>query len=306
MSRLPEPPTDESPSAHSNKNVEDQLSWDGGGVLMRTQAAQGSCARNLVRGDLTIAISFQNAGSDVEWTLDGKRALSRSSWSSTTSSRDLVILPPGCNFQVNCRGSGQGLWLFVDPENLVDDQQLKAIMEVPAVDDTWARDRLSWLIASEIRNECSNGFPRGTMFIEGATSVFLAQLARIFHKIDVPGDAPRALDKTRLQKVTDYLESHLDRNVSLSELSTLIGVTPRYFSGSFKRALGRPPHQYLLELRVARAKTLLCESNLRLIDIALAVGFNSQSHFNDCFRRMAGVTPARFRDETYRRGIGSR
>jgi AraC family transcriptional regulator len=61
--------------------------------------------------------------------------------------------------------------------------------------------------------------------------------------------------------------------------------------------MGRPPHQFQIERRIERAKILLDESSIPLIDVALTVGFNSQSHLNEYFRRMVGVTPARYRTE---------
>jgi AraC family transcriptional regulator len=106
-----------------------------------------------------------------------------------------------------------------------------------------------------------------------------------------------ALSRRKLQLVLEYIDSNLDRNITLSELAGLVDLTPRYFCAAFKQTVGRPPHQFQLEQRVERAKSLLHQPLVSLIEVALTVGFSSQSHLNDYFRRMVGVTPARYRAE---------
>ena len=95
--------------------------------------------------------------------------------------------------------------------------------------------------------------------------------------------------------VIEYIESNLDHNITLSELAGLVQLTPRYFCAVFKQAMGRPPHQFQIERRVERAKSLLGQPPVSLTDVALMVGFSSQSHLNEYFRRIVGVTPARYR-----------
>jgi AraC family transcriptional regulator len=275
-------------------------------MLIRTQSADGSCQRDFLRSDLAIGICFQNPGSEVTWFLDGKLAMEKT-WTSTTGSHDMIILPPGHSFQARCRGSGEGLWFFIDPQSIQGDKRVESFAEKATVNCSWSKDRLSWAIASEIRKECRNGFPRGPMFAENAATVFLAQLAYVLDGAEPRLEPIHALSDTKLRMVTEYIEGNLHRHVTLSELSSLVELTPRYFCGAFKEAMGRPPHQFQIERRIERAKILLDESSMPLIDIALTVGFNSQSHLNEYFRRTVGVTPARYRSETQQsKAMGAR
>ncbi|MEJ0095667.1 MAG: AraC family transcriptional regulator [Methylocella sp.] len=280
----------------SNADVEQQLSWTSGSALMKTQAADSRCQRDFQRNDLAIGILFQNPGSEVTWRLDGKPVLAKA-WPSAIGSRDMVILPPGCEFQSRCQGSGQGLWLFIDPDSIIDDKRVKSFIKRATIDCSWTKDRLSWMLASEIRKECANGFPRGPMFLENAATIFITQLAYFLDNAAPRFEPTRALCDAKLRMVVEYIESNLYRNIPLSELAGLVELTPRYFCGAFKQALGRPPHQFQIEQRVERAKTLLRDPSLSLIDVALTVGFNSQSHLNDYFRRIVGITPAHYRAE---------
>jgi AraC family transcriptional regulator len=175
---------------------------------------------------------------------------------------------------------------------------LKKFAEQTTVDHSWSKDRLAWAVVSELRKECLAGFPRGPLFIENASSIFFTQLAYLFGETTQRFDSPRALSGIKLQMVVDYFESNLHRNVTLSELSALVDLSPRYFCAAFKEAVGRPPHQFQIERRVERAKVLLLNPGLSLADVALMVGFSSQSHLSDYFRRITGITPAKYRAET--------
>jgi AraC family transcriptional regulator len=263
---------------------------------MKIQAADSSCCRDFLRADLAIGILFQNPGSEVTWQLDGRRVLAKT-WPQSALSHDLVVVPPGCAFHSRCRGSGEGLWLFLDPASLEADDRLRSFATRPAVNSSWVKDRLAWLVISELRKECRSVFPRGPMFLQSAAMTFIAELAHVLDGAVAAFEHGRALSDTRLREIIDYIDSNLHRNLTLSELSALVQLTPRYFCGAFRQAMGRPPHQYLIEQRVERAQVLLKDRSLTLSDVALTVGFNSQSHLNSHFRRIVGVTPARWRSE---------
>jgi AraC family transcriptional regulator len=278
----------------SEDPIDTQSAWPTGSVHMRTTAAHGRCERRLVGGELAIGICSQNPGSAVQWWLDGKPVLDKI-WASACGSRDLIILPPGREFLGRCRGSGQGLWIFIDPRSIRDDDRVKSFAEKARVDCSWAKDHLARTIVTELANECDNGFPRGPMFLETASTALVVQLAYV-----LDGTVPRlepicALSAPKLRLVMEYMESNLDRNVTLTELAALVDLTPRYFCAVFKQATGRPPHQFQIEQRVERAKSLLRQPPVSVTDIALMVGFSSQSHLNAYFRRIVGVTPARYR-----------
>lgn len=99
----------------------------------------------------------------------------------------------------------------------------------------------------------------------------------------------------RLRAVLDYVETHLERNLTLSELAEEAGLSPWHFARAFKAAVGRAPHAYLNERRVSRARLLLADERLPLADIALACGYCSQPHFTRAFKEATGLTPGAYR-----------
>jgi len=112
----------------------------------------------------------------------------------------------------------------------------------------------------------------------------------------VADEAPRTLiDAAKLSRLRDYIMADLTRDLSLDELSSLAGISPFHFARAFKQATGLSPHQYVLELRLTRAREELAGGKNTLADIAYGVGFSSQAHMTDVFKKRLGVTPGRYR-----------
>ena len=101
-----------------------------------------------------------------------------------------------------------------------------------------------------------------------------------------------SLTPRRLRRVTDFIESQLTHGIPLTEMARHAGISPFHFCRQFKRATGLTPHQFLLHRRVERAKLLLAlEEAPPLSAIGVELGFVSQSHFTNVFRRITGLTP---------------
>ncbi|KAM3113119.1 AraC family transcriptional regulator [Phormidesmis sp. 146-33] len=105
----------------------------------------------------------------------------------------------------------------------------------------------------------------------------------------------KGLTHTQLQQVLDYIQTHLDRDLSLVELAETLNFSPTYFANAFKQAINISPHQYVIQQRVERAKLMLSKTDLAIVDIALQVGFSSQSHLTQQFKRITGMTPKQVR-----------
>jgi AraC family transcriptional regulator len=107
---------------------------------------------------------------------------------------------------------------------------------------------------------------------------------------------PRAgLAPHKLHKVLAFIEEHLAEPVAVRHLAQSVHTSPFHFARMFKIAVGRPPHLYITELRMEHAKTLLSESGLTLVEIAAAVGYQTQAHFTGVFHKHVGTTPRTYR-----------
>lgn len=95
--------------------------------------------------------------------------------------------------------------------------------------------------------------------------------------------------------VRDYIEEHLDDDISLATLAELARLSPFHFARAFKRSFELSPHRYLTARRIERAKQLLGQPDRAVTQIGLDVGFSDTSSFSSAFRRETGVTPTDFR-----------
>lgn len=104
-----------------------------------------------------------------------------------------------------------------------------------------------------------------------------------------------------LHELQTYIAEHLDGDLSLAALAQRADMSPSRLSHWFRDQVGITPHAYVLAARVDRAKSLLRSSSLPLVDVALAVGFSSQSCLNVAFCRAVNMTPTQYRDRFSRK-----
>ena len=103
------------------------------------------------------------------------------------------------------------------------------------------------------------------------------------------------LTPSQLKTVIEYVQTHLDRELSLDKLANLIHLSPHYFASLFKQSIGQSPHKYITQCRLERAKQLL-HRDLAIAFICHEVGFKNQSHFTRVFRQHFKITPKAYRD----------
>lgn len=95
----------------------------------------------------------------------------------------------------------------------------------------------------------------------------------------------------RLKRVVAYVDDHLSESVTLADMAQAAGLSRMHFAAQFRLATGLRPHEYLLKCRIERAQQMMRETREPLVQIALAVGFQTQAHFTTVFRRFVGVSP---------------
>ena len=149
-------------------------------------------------------------------------------------------------------------------------------------------------LVSELRSETS----AGRMFVE-ASALTLA--ARLVHSYADSGAVTRRrsrvhrLDETRLRRVLDYIENHLEQQMTVVDLAGVACLSPFHFTRMFTVTVGLSPHRYVSKRRLDHAKALLASGDRSLADIALTSCFSSQASFSRAFRRVVGVTPGEYR-----------
>ncbi len=143
--------------------------------------------------------------------------------------------------------------------------------------------------------------PRDAAYIDEIAIMAIAHLLRHHAaRLQLDKDTPQpgaqlASLSGSLNRVKGYIETHLDGDLSLETLAREAGLSASAFKHSFVRTFDVTPHQFVMNRRVERTKELLIGTDLSILDIALRVGFSSQSHCSDVFKRTTGETPRNFR-----------
>ena len=99
----------------------------------------------------------------------------------------------------------------------------------------------------------------------------------------------------RLSLIDELIEARLDGRLTVNELAATLGLSDGFFSRAFAAAVGKPPHDYIIDRRIARARSLLASRHLDLVAIALASGFASHAHMTALFRERLGASPSDIR-----------
>jgi AraC family transcriptional regulator len=210
----------------------------------------------------------------------------------------LFILPGGTEFGVQLEGELDSLHVYLRRQLV---QEVAAELGVDKAGLTLIprlgeRDLLIERLALGVREALTDEDAAAGVYVDYLSRALAARLLREHSNVapERNGQAKGGLTAAQVAVVGDFMEAHLERPVALSEMASACGLSPTHFARRFKAALGVPPHQHLMQLRVERAKRLL-QGTLPIVEVALACGFAHQEHLTRVFRRMTGMTPASFR-----------
>jgi transcriptional regulator GlxA family with amidase domain len=98
----------------------------------------------------------------------------------------------------------------------------------------------------------------------------------------------------KLLQAAAYLEAHIEEELDLDGCAAELKLSRRQIERLFSRYLGITPVRYMNDLRLARGRALLAETDMKVTDVAVACGYASTSHFSKSFRKKYGVSPYRF------------
>jgi AraC family transcriptional regulator len=160
-----------------------------------------------------------------------------------------------------------------------------------------ANDPKLFGILSLIAAESSAGDRISKLYLEQLVDLLCLQLLR--EHVVRPGGSSQAggLGPWQVRRISEYMQEHLDETVGLQDLADLIGLSRFHLCTAFRRATGFTPHQWLVRIRMDRARQLLADPRLTVTEVALAVGYQTPSSFTQAFRHCLSMTPTQFRQQ---------
>ena len=156
------------------------------------------------------------------------------------------------------------------------------------------RDSVLERLIGCVRAEVESGCRSGRLFAEGLSMSLLSRLAACYMQRARPAHATSKLSSQQVKLTIEFIDAHLGADLAIGTLAEQLSMNAYTFARRFKATLDLTPHGFVLSRRIRRAEMLLA-GDLPLSEIALAVGFASQSHFTEAFRRRTGLTPLQAR-----------
>lgn len=152
----------------------------------------------------------------------------------------------------------------------------------------------------QIKNELQNQKTEYQLQVKSLLNLLLIKLIREFNYSDKENSI-NTLQFKNIQHILNFIDEHFTEKLSLDELAEKAGMSPNYFSSFFKKTNGITLWDYINNKRINMAVQLLREngSGKNILEIATLCGFNNTTHFNKMFKRITGMTPTKYRKNTY-------
>jgi len=224
------------------------------------------------------------------------RFLSRLPRSKPMRHGSLDIVPQGTALGVYGYEETEFIMLALEPGfvHQIADESGKSDTEL--VRHLSIRDPQIEYIAFALKAELDAGCPSGRVYGDGLAVALAARLlGRYSAQVTISNNSNALMSGYTLRCVTNYIEDNLTKDLTLAEIAGVANMSPHYFSRAFRKSTGIPPHRYVINRRIEKAKILLSNNHLPLVEVGLSVGFQNQSHFTTLFHKWTGVTPKVYR-----------
>jgi AraC family transcriptional regulator len=206
------------------------------------------------------------------------------------------VIPPGEDCRVQCQRPAETLLLQMSPDYFREKARAALGDEVPGLIARYAcLDPFIREVGKALQDELRHDPRPNAAFLEPLAAVMAVHLARHYGATAWNVASPAGLPHHKLKQVQSFVDEHIAESVHVDQLAAAVHMSPFHFARMFKKTTGQPPHMYEVIQRVERAKSLLSDSELPLIDVAVQAGFRTQGHFTGVFRRYTGFTPRAFR-----------
>ncbi|MEH6633417.1 MAG: AraC family transcriptional regulator [Halopseudomonas aestusnigri] len=201
------------------------------------------------------------------------------------------LLPAGTNINCSYETTSRSLRVRLPHSTLRD--VLPEGQVIPHLPITCLEDPSILQMALNLYQASQEDDAYSALYRDTMTLALAAHLYRTHGQLEET--SPQTNDP-RIKRAIEYIEDNLDQPITLDELASVSAMSRYHFAKMFKDLTSLPPHRYLAVRRIEQAKLLLMSSSLSTAEIAYKVGYNSQSNFTQTFRRITGITPAKYRE----------
>lgn len=200
---------------------------------------------------------------------------------------DFAISSAGLPMFSESAHGGEYLLMHITEPDLLTDFQASSPRKI------FHGDKLAVILAWQIRALLLQSYP-DPLLLEEKASLFLQQ-GLALRNTRTTACSQYSKDKNVHAQILDYIEDQLDTALNLEVMAAMANMSLLRFLRSFAHATGSTPHTYITERRLQKARALLSNSNLSIVDIAADCGFAHQSHMGSAFKSRLGLSPQQYR-----------
>ncbi|GAB1543937.1 AraC family transcriptional regulator [Scytonema sp. NUACC21] len=241
----------------------------------------------------SIGISLEKGSINAQRVLNGQVKHERISYG------DVVVVPANSHHKFSWDLEAEFLVLSLEESmfvravyDSVDLQQLEILPHFAAPDP------LIQQIGLVLKSELEAQGKGSRIYIESLATTLCIHLLKNYAgssaKIAIETEG---LSRLKLRQAIEYINQNLEKDLTLAEIAAAVGMSMYHFSRLFKQSTGYSPHQYVLNSRIEKSKRLLAKTEEAIDQICQQVGFQSQSHFTNVFRKFIGTTPKAYRKQ---------
>lgn len=265
------------------------FAWDGIYVQQHRQPAWETPEYSHIRHMLMVH--------EAECEVHSERVLGGRRQSEVLGNQQVVIVPATIQHQAVWDREENFTLLFLEPAHLAQ-VAYEAVNadRVELIPQFATPDPLIYQIGLALKSEITSNGVGSRLFVDSLTTALSIHLLRTYSTWQQPLREYWGLSQRKLQQAIDYINDHLNQDLSLAAIASELDMSQYYFARLFKQSMGISPYQYVLQQRVERAKSLLKSSTLSMSAIAHRVGFADQSQFTVQFRKFTGTTPKAYRE----------
>lgn len=204
---------------------------------------------------------------------------------------DFIVLSFKFTNQVNNEFSGISLDDFL---NFVRGKESGAFLTLKVSQKNEIITLLNRILKEKGSNEIASEFLNYLLVLE--LFVLISRALKMEWEDSIKYKSPKL--KELIQVSIHYINNNFERDISIGDIAKYVFLSPSYFTRAFKEETGMSPISFLLKVRIDRAREMLTDTDMKVSDIALSVGFSNQQRFNEIFKKYVKATPMQYRKQS--------
>ena len=203
-----------------------------------------------------------------------------------------------------CKNYFESHWIHYTPESLLMQSMLSKAEPIVS----WPVEEFDWIIPALKRvpelfrythedrklleNLQADSNPTDLCQVQATLLFLVGELLKTVDEKEVKKELRGAI---RFKNALDFMERHAYENPALEEIATKCHMAPNYFHKAFKKSFRQTPFEYILALRMNRAKELLIFTPMTVKEISVEIGYKNEFHFSKSFKKVTGLSPSHYR-----------